>query len=112
MTKKDFANAVNKFFYYANNFKTALVSYHSIDGTDKSQYMPEFFEAFRNGPSAIEWLWKKWQRLYGDYGSRGVMMAFYGELDGKNRALLLGWIHENYEFDEGYGINLKTLEEA
>ena len=109
MTNKDFALAVNRFFYYANNWKCKEITYPSLAGHDITKYIPAFFEAFSK--ERIEWLLGKWNACYEDYGCRGVMMAFYAELDGNNRALLLSWINENYQLDEGFGISLKTLEE-
>ena len=110
MTNKDFALAVNRFFYYANNWTNKEITFPTFTKEDKTVDMPAFFEAFPKG--RIEWLWSEWNYCYKTYGARGVMMAFYAELDGINRALLLKWINENYSLEpEDFGLTLETIEE-
>lgn len=118
MTKKDFAIAVNKFFYYAMNYKCVEVTYKSFNG-DKTEYLPAFFKdnIFHCNTAHMVGKWKgaiikKYDKddypIYND--SYGVMMRFYAELDGNNRASLLAWICENYQQNDDFGISLATLD--
>ena len=38
--------AINKFFFYAMNYPCVPITYKSIDGTEKKDYLPSFFKAF------------------------------------------------------------------
>lgn len=107
MTNKDFALAVNQFFFYANNWSCDDITFNSLLG-ETTAYIPEFFLAFDKHD--VEHLLGKWQYAYEHYGCRGAMMGFYGELDGNNRAKLLNWIYTNYKHNEEFGISVKTLD--
>lgn len=104
MTNRDFCIASNKFFYYAMNFNAKQITYPSIQGGNKTEYIPEFFEAFE--PNLIEHLLGKWRYLYEEYGCHDVIMRFYAELDGENRTKMLSWINENYQQREDFGISI------
>lgn len=110
MTNADFAIAVNKFFFFANNFPTKAITYKSIDGTEKTKYAPSFFECFE--PWAVEHLLGKWASAYDRYGCYGCMNAFYGELDGGNRYRFLKWVNENYEQKDNFGISIPAKEKT
>jgi hypothetical protein len=64
-----------------------------FDG-EHTEYLPDCFLAF---PKHLRMHLKgKWDYAYETYGSRAVLMAFYAELDGNNRQLLMEWVLENY----------------
>lgn len=107
MDNKTFAIAVNKFFYYVNNYEYRWVTFPTIHRGEVSEYLPDFFWAFP--AESIEWLLGKWDAFLETFGRNGAMMNFYAELDGTNRALLLKWINENYELPDGYGMNTNEL---
>ena len=86
--------AINKFFYYAMNFGSKKMEVAVIGEGIVEKYMPDCFEAFP--VSLRQHLYKKWESLYDSYGSRAVLMAFYAELDGTNRKLLMEWVINNY----------------
>lgn len=110
MTSRDFAIAVNKFFYYANNYNCVDITYPSIEGCDKHRYMPDFFQAFE--PYLIEHLWGKFEYRYENARTSGAaVLEFYADLDGSNRMKLLSWINENYEQSDNFGISLPKDEE-
>ena len=90
--------AINKFFFYAMNYPCIRIEYHSIDGTDKYDYLPDFFKAFDY--YLIEHLKGKWNYACDKYGGYGAMMQFYGELDGTNRQKMLKYIVENYNDEQ------------
>ena len=85
--------AINKWFYYAMNYNVVPMIVSDFEG-ERTEYLPDCFEAF---PKYLRMHLKgKWDDLYERYGSRAVLMAFYAELDGNNRQLLMGWVLENY----------------
>ena len=89
--------AINKWFYYAMNYNVVPVEIETFDGT-KKEYLPDCFNAF---PKHLrEHLAKKWDSLYGLYGSRAVLMAFYAELSSNYRKDLMEWVLENYNDEQ------------
>jgi len=108
MDNKTFASAVTKFFYYANNWDTKEVTY-SAHGETRREWLPGFFTAFPKG--ILAHMVGKWNAAYDAGGSRGALMLFFAELDGSYRATLLKYINEHYQYPEGFGVNLKSLEE-
>lgn len=89
--------AINKWFYYAMNYPVVEVEVLDFNGTRK-EYLPDFFNAF---PKHLRGhLAGKWNRFCEDYGSRAVLMAFYGELDWSNRKLLMGWVLDHYNDEQ------------
>ena len=70
--------AINKWFYYAMNYPVVEIEVGDHNGVRK-EYLPDFFNAF---PLWVRGhLAGKWNAYYEDYGSRAVLMVFYGELD-------------------------------
>lgn len=90
--------AINKFFFYAMNYPCIRIEYHSIDGTNKYDYLPDFFKAFDF--HMIEHLRSKWLNACERTDSYGYIMKFYGELDGSNRQKMLTYIMENYDDEQ------------
>lgn len=89
--------AINKWFYYAMNFGSKEMPVATFDG-EKMMYLPDCFEAF---PKHLRLHLKgKWDYAYEKYGSRTVLMAFYAELDGTNRKLLMEWVLNNYNDEQ------------
>ena len=89
--------AINKWFYYAMNYNVVEVEVADFDGTH-TENLPDFFNAF---PMHLrKHLAGKWNYGYETYGSRAVLMAFYGELDGTNRKRLMEWVLENYNDEQ------------
>ena len=85
--------AINKWYYYAMNYNVAPVEIEDYAGK-RTELLPDCLNAF---PIHLrEHLAKKWDTLYGLYGSRAVLMAFYGELDSNNKKLLMEWVLNNY----------------
>jgi len=108
MTNKEFAIAVNKFFFYAMNYPMVEVEYPTLfDGMQK-KYLPSFFKAFE--PYLVQHLIGKWESAYERRGSYGAINDFYGELDGTQRAKMLKYINETYEQKDEFGINLAEAE--
>lgn len=89
--------AINKWFYYAMNYPVVEVEVADFDGT-KKEYLPDFFNAFPKTLRAH--LAKKWDSLYESYGSRAVLMAFYGELSTNYRKDLMEWVLNNYNDEQ------------
>lgn len=108
MTNTNFAIAVNKFFFYAMNYSQADITYPTLFNGNVTRSLPDFFLAFDKG--SIEHLFGKFNSAYDKYGSRGAVMAFYGELDGTNRYKLLSWINENYKMRDDFGISIPKEE--
>lgn len=85
--------AINKWFFYAMNYNVVPVEVEDYKGK-RTEYLPDCFKAFSIYDRAH--LAGKWNACYEDYGSRAVLMAFYAELDGDNRKLLMEWVLNNY----------------
>lgn len=100
--------AINKFFFYAMNYPSVLITYKSIDGTEKKAYLPSFFKAFP--PYLVEHFKDKWEYSYKFYGSYGAVMKFYGELDGSNRNLMLNHIIDTYNDEQRIPLNEEIAE--
>ena len=95
MTNADIALiAINKFFFYAMNYPCVPITYKSIDGTEKKDYLPSFFKAFP--PYMVEHFRSKWLNAVDKTDSYGYLMKFYAELDGTYRQMVLKYIMENY----------------
>lgn len=86
--------AINKFFYYAQNYPSVRIDYKSIDGTMKFDYLPDFFKAFPL--HMVEHFRGKWLNACNKTDSYGYVMKFYAELDGTYRQMMLKYIMENY----------------
>ena len=85
--------AINKWFYYAMNYRVVEVEVADYAG-ERTEMLPDFFNAF---PKYLRGhLAGKWNALYEDYGSRAVLMAFYAELSTNYRKDMMRWILENY----------------
>jgi hypothetical protein len=89
--------AINKWFYYAMNYPVIPIEVADFDGIH-TEYLPDFFNAFPK--SSRRHLAGKWNAYYEDYGSRAVLMVFYGELDWTNRKLLMEWVLNNYNDEQ------------
>ena len=89
--------AINKWFYYAMNYPVVEVEVADYQGTRK-EYLPDCFNAFPKTLRAH--LAKKWDTLYGLYGSRAVLMAFYAELSSNYRKDLMEWVLNNYNDEQ------------
>ena len=88
---------INKWFYYAMNYPVVPVEIDDYQGK-RTEYLPDFFNAF---PKYLRGhLAGKWNAYYEDYGSRAVLMVFYGELDWENRKLLMEWVLNNYHDEQ------------
>ena len=94
--------AINKWFYYAMNYPVVEVEIVDFDGTRK-EYLPDCFNAFPKTLRAH--LAKKWDTLYGLYGSRAVLMAFYAELSSNYRKDLMEWVLNNYNDEQKLSFN-------
>ena len=89
--------AINKWFYYAMNYPVVPVEVADFGGT-KKEYLPDFFNAF---PLYLRGhLMNKWNNYYEEYGSRAALMVFYGELDGENKKILMGWVLDHYNGEQ------------
>lgn len=106
MENREFAIAVNKFFYFAMNFTTSEITYPSYDGM-RTEYLPSFFNAFEK--HLIEHIKGKWDSAFRTGGAYGAMFAFYADLDGENRAKFLAWVNENYKQRDTFGISLENI---
>lgn len=119
MDNRNFAIAVNKFFYFSMNYEMDYITYETFGG-EKTELLPSFLNAnwHCNRAHMIE----KWKSIcierydknrvpiYSD--SYGRIWRFYSELDGDNRMALLEWVNENFKINEDFGINLKEEEIA
>ena len=89
--------AINKWFYYAMNYPVVEIEVEDYAGKRK-EYLPDFFNAF---PKHLRGhLAGKWCDIYDKYGSRAVLMTFYGELDWSNRKFLMEWVLNNYNDEQ------------
>ena len=93
MDTKSMIIGTNKFFFYAMNYPLVKITFPSIAGGNKTEYLPSFFKDFP--PHIIEHFVGKWKSAC-DQGSYGAIMYFYGQLDGSYRKIMLEHIMNNY----------------
>lgn len=94
--------AINKWFYYAMNYRVVEVEVATFDG-DKIKMLPDFFNAL---PKHMRVHFaSKWNYGYETYGSRAALMWFYGELSSNYRKLLMEWVLENYNDEQKLSFN-------
>lgn len=94
--------AINKWFYYAMNYRVVEIEVADFDGNHK-EYLPDCFNAF---PMHLrKHLSEKWNALYESYGSRAVLMAFYAELSSNYRKDLMEWVLNNYNDEQKLSFN-------
>jgi len=80
LTDDSYFQVVNNFVYFTQN------------------YPSNFFDAFGEKENHIrKHIEGKFDSYYEKYGSWGVMIKFWTELDGGNREKLANWIKENYK---------------
>lgn len=94
--------AINKWFYYAMNYRVVEVEVNDWQGK-RTEMLPDCFNAF--SPSLRGHLSEKWSALYDRYGSHAVLMVFYGELDTQNRIALMEWVMDNYNDEQKLRFN-------
>ena len=107
MDNRTFASAVTKFFYYANNWDHKLITWKTYSGETRQEWLPGFFTAFP--AHMLPHLVEKFNTSYEKAGARGALMHFFAELDNGYRADMLKYINENYNYTEGFGIDLSSL---
>lgn len=105
MENRDFAIAVNKFLFYQWNFESVPITYPSVSGGYKTEYMPGFFKVFRDN-GLIEHMYLKWVN-YHRRDTHSSIARLYGELSKEDRYIVLKWINENYSLREDFGITLE-----
>lgn len=94
--------AINKWFYYAMNYNVVPIEIEDYAGK-RTEYLPDCFNAF---PKHLRGhLAGKWNAYYEKYGSRAVLMVFYGELDSNNKKLLMEWVLNNYNGEQKLNFN-------
>lgn len=94
--------AINKWFYYAMNYRVVEVEVSTFDG-DTKMWLPDFFNAFPKTMRAH--FASKWNYGYEEYGSRAVLMWFYGELSTNYRIDLMEWVLENFNDEQKLNFN-------
>lgn len=95
-------SAINKWFYYAMNYRVVEVEVSTFDG-DRTMMLPDFFNAFPKSMRAH--FASKWEYGYDAYGSRAVLMWFYGEISSNYRKDLMQWVLENYNDEQKLSFN-------
>lgn len=95
-------SAINKFFFYAMNYRVVPVEVSTFDG-DKEMMLPDFFNAFPKYVRAH--MACKWKFGYETYGSRAALMYLYGELSNNYCQDVLVWIMENYHDERKLNFN-------
>lgn len=93
-TNKDFTNSVNKFFFYINNYQSVEITYPSISGGTKKEYMPNFFKVFP--PYLVEHLWNKFCSYCEDTSTANAIIFLYGQMDNEQRVKMLEFVNTNY----------------
>ena len=92
-TEKNSINAINKFFYYKNNFDSVEHTFHN--GT--KEYVPEVIEKAA-WKCASDHIAEKFIAYCDSKGnSCDAFDELYANLDIENRIAMLSWILENYE---------------
>lgn len=95
-------SAINKFFFYAMNYRVVPVEVATVEG-DEEMMLPDFFKAFPKHLRAH--MAKKWEYGYDTYGSRAALMWLYGELSSNYRKDVLVWIMDNYNDEQKFNFN-------
>ena len=95
-------SAINKFFFYAMNYRVVPVEVSTFNG-DEEKMLPDFFKAFPKHLRAH--MASKWEYGYNTYGSRAALMWLYGELSSNYRKDVLVWIMDNYNDEQKFNFN-------
>lgn len=95
---KDFANSVNKFFFYINNFGSEYITYPALQGGEKSEWMPSFFKVFPQ--HLIQHMWSKYLYYCETESTAFAILKLYGDLDKAWRVKVLEFVNENYNEQE------------
>ena len=91
-------SAINKFFFYAMNYRVVPIEVSTFFDGDKEMMLPDFFNAFPKHLRAH--MASKWEYGYDTYGSRAALMWFYGEISSNYRKDVLVWIMDNYNDEQ------------
>lgn len=94
--------AINKWFFYAMNYKVVEVEVITFLG-ERTMMLPDFFNAFPK--SMRKHFAEKWEYGYNEYGSRAALMWFYGQISSGYRVMLIEWIMENFNDEQKIHFN-------
>ena len=90
----EFANSVNKFFYYIHNFESCPITYPTFSG-DKTEIIPAFFAIFP--PYLIQHMLMKFRAFCEDNNTAQAIVSLYAELDKEYRVKFLEFVNANYK---------------
>ena len=94
--------AINKWFYYAMNYRVVEVEVEEFDG-NHIEYLQDYLNAL--SMHLRKHLAGKWNYGHKTYGSRAALMWFYGELSSNYRKRLMLWVLENYNDEQKLNFN-------
>lgn len=94
--------AMNKLVFYALNYSLIPFTITEYGNGERTAYLPDLFQAFDGDMRSH--LASKWLGIKG-VCSRGLIIAFYTELDANNRQKMLDWILENYNDEQRISIH-------
>lgn len=87
--------AINKWFYFAMNYKTVLHEWTGASGQHRSEYLPSFLVEAK-WTCNLDHMLSKWNVATHSSNPSAYLMDFYAELDNANRIALLEWLMANY----------------
>lgn len=87
--------AINKWFYFAMNYKTILHNWTSVSGEYRSEYIPDFLVEAK-WTCNLDHMLSKWNVATQSRNPSAYLIDFYAELDNANRIALLEWLMANY----------------
>lgn len=87
--------AINKWFYFAMNYKTIFHEWEGVSGQPRSEYLPTFLVEVK-WTCSLDHMLSKWNVVTRSKNPSAYLMDFYAELDSANRIVLLEWLMANY----------------
>lgn len=87
--------AINKWFYFAMNYKTILHEWEGASGIRRSEHLPEFLVQAQ-WTCNLDHMYSKWRTATSSQNPSAYLMNFYAELDNANRIIFIEWLMTNY----------------
>lgn len=87
--------AINKWFYFALNYRIIKHEWKSVSGVLRSEHLPSFLVEAK-WTCNLDHMLSKWKAATVSQNPSAYLMDFYADLDCDNRIALLEWLMTHY----------------